>query len=112
MKVASIRRRVQIFVCNNRRDEGDSLGAGCGDRGDEVHDEMRAEIGRRGAWGEVWLARSGCLGVCPKRGCTVAVTPGPSVKDGGAQARLPVASFLVQDVEVDDVGALLDVALR
>ena len=60
-----------VFVCTNRRSAHDPLGAGCGDRGEAVYEALRAEIGRRGAWRSVWLARSGCIGVCPKKGCTV-----------------------------------------
>ena len=96
MKVAPVRRRVQIFVCTNRREGTDPLGAGCGDRGETVHDGLRAEIARRGAWRNTWLARTGCLGVCPAHGCTVVVAPSGSV---------------IQDVEPEDVDALLDAAL-
>ena len=96
MKLSSLRRRAQIFVCTNRRDARDPLGAGCGARGEAVYDATRAAIGSRGAWSDVWLARTGCLGVCPKKGCTVALAP-----SGGC----------VEEVEPDDAEALLDVAL-
>jgi (2Fe-2S) ferredoxin len=96
VKLSTIRRRAQIFVCTNRRDASDPLGGGCGDRGEAVHDAMRAAIGSRGAWSQAWLARTGCLGVCPKNGCTVALAP-----SGG----------IVEEVEPDDADALLDVAL-
>jgi (2Fe-2S) ferredoxin len=96
MKLSTLRRRAQIFVCTNRRDAGDPLGAGCGDRGEAVHEALRTAIGSRRAWTDVWLARTGCLGVCPKHGCTVALAP-----SGG----------VVEEVEPDDVDTLLDVAL-
>ena len=97
MKVSTVRRRANVFVCTNRRDARDPLGAGCGDRGEQVHDALRSAIGARRAWSDVWLARTGCLGICPTRGCTVALTPSGAV---------------IEEVEPDDAEALLDVVLQ
>jgi predicted metal-binding protein len=65
--------QVHFFVCANRRDPGSPLGPGCGDAGDAVYDAMKEEVARRAAYRAVWVTKTYCLGVCPKRGCTVAV---------------------------------------
>jgi hypothetical protein len=67
--------KVHFFVCANRRTPGDPLGPGCGDQGDAVYAALKNEVARRGAFRAVWVTRTHCLGVCPKRGCTVAVYP-------------------------------------
>ncbi len=36
---------------------------------------LKAEVARRSAYRSVWVTRTGCLGLCPKRGATVAVYP-------------------------------------
>lgn len=69
-------RRAQIFVCVNRRSPQDPLGPGCSDRGEAVYDKLRAELLARGERGAVWLARTYCLGICPKQGACVAISPG------------------------------------
>ncbi|MEO7096138.1 MAG: hypothetical protein ABI175_22945 [Polyangiales bacterium] len=96
MKISEVKRRVQLFVCTNSRRGDDPLGGGCGTRGDDVHRALTAAIARRRAWQHVWLARSSCLGVCPKQGCTVAVTP---------------TGALLDEVEADDADAVLDALL-
>lgn len=90
MKLSPYKPRVHLFVCVNRRDQSDPLGGGCGDRGEEVFAALKA----RPVPG-VWVARSRCLGLCPKRGCTVAITP--------------AMQYLV-DVEPTDVDAILSAA--
>jgi (2Fe-2S) ferredoxin len=67
--------KVHFFVCANRRPAGDPLGPGCGDHGDAVYAGLKDEVARHGAFRAVWVTRTHCLGVCPKRGCTVAVYP-------------------------------------
>jgi len=65
----AIRPTLHFFVCANRRD-GSPLGPGCGDDGDAVFDAMKAAVGadvRR-----TWVTRTQCLGICPKRGATIA----------------------------------------
>jgi (2Fe-2S) ferredoxin len=75
MRSATLAPTVHLFVCVNRRPEGSPLGAGCGDAGDAVFDVLKEEVAKRGAYRAVWVTRTLCLGVCPKRGCTVAVYP-------------------------------------
>lgn len=77
----SIGARPRIFVCTNARSPGDPLGAGCGDAGIAVHAAVLAELGRRRAYGAAWLAKTGCLGRCPRVGCTVVVTPSGATHD-------------------------------
>jgi len=75
MRTSPVAPRVHLFVCTNRRDAASPLGAGCAERGDRIFDWMKAEVARRGAYGSVWVTRTACLGLCPKRGATVAVYP-------------------------------------
>ena len=96
MKVSDVKRRAQLFVCTNGRRADDVLGGGCGARGEAVHDALRDAIARRRAWQHVWLAKVGCLGVCPKVGCTIAVTP---------------TGALLDEVEATDADAVLDALL-
>lgn len=84
--------RLHLFVCANRR-EGSPLGPGCGDRGDALYVALKAEVAARGEHATIWVTKTHCLGICPKRGATVARYPG----------REPILS----DVEVGDVEALL-----
>jgi (2Fe-2S) ferredoxin len=85
--------RTHFFVCANRRNPNDPLGAGCGDRGDAVYAALKDEVARRGAFRAVWVTRTQCLGVCPRQGCTVAVYPRAQV---------------LADVSVADARALFD----
>jgi len=96
VKISAVKRRALLFVCTNRRAPTDPLGAGCGQRGESVYEALRDAIGRRGAWRDVWLTKTHCLGVCPKSGCTVALAP-----SGGC----------IEEVEAEDADALLDAAL-
>lgn len=64
---------VFLFVCTNRRPADNPLGAGCGGPGDELHQALRQGLQRRGASSRVWLARSSCLGMCPRVGAAVAL---------------------------------------
>jgi predicted metal-binding protein len=64
---------VHFFVCENRRPEGSPLGSGCGDAGVAVYDALKAEVANASAYRAAWVTRTHCLGVCPKRGCAVAV---------------------------------------
>lgn len=84
--------RLHLFVCANRR-EGSPLGPGCGDRGDALYDALKAEVAARGDHVTTWVTKTHCLGICPKRGATV--------------ARYPGSDPIISDVEVGDVAALL-----
>ena len=89
--------RVHLFVCANRR-QGSPLGPGCGDHGDAVYDALKREVGARRLVNEAWITKTHCLGICPKRGATV--------------ARRPAAppSAVLSDVEPADAAVLLDEA--
>jgi predicted metal-binding protein len=91
MRVASSP-RLHLFVCANRRD-GSPLGPGCGERGDALYDALKATVAARRSFAEIWVTKTHCLGICPKRGATV--------------ARYPSAEPIVADVELEDVDALL-----
>jgi (2Fe-2S) ferredoxin len=90
MKASPYRARVQIFVCANRRGETDPLGGGCGERGEAVFTALKAR-----PQAGVWVTKTHCLGLCPKRGCTVTIAPA-------------MQSFV--EVEPSDVDALLSAA--
>jgi hypothetical protein len=88
--------RLHLFVCANRR-EGSPLGPGCAERGDALYDALKSEVMARRVVAEIWVTKTHCLGICPKRGATV--------------ARYPSAEPIVSDVEVGDVAALLSSAM-
>ncbi|MGZ3453626.1 MAG: hypothetical protein ACXVEF_28740 [Polyangiales bacterium] len=90
MKPSPYRARVQIFVCANRRAPGDPLGDGCGDRGDAVFSALKVK-----PIAGLWVTRTHCLGLCPKRGCTVTIAP---------------AMQSLIEVEPSDVDAILSAA--
>lgn len=56
---------------------------------------MKAEVARRGAYRALWVSRTHCLGICPKRGCTVAIYP---------------KQRIVSEVELADAVALFESA--
>lgn len=91
---AALSPRAHVFVCANRR-EGSPLGPGCSERGDEVYEAMKAEVARRGRIAELWVTKTHCLGICPKRGATVARYPG-------------FEEPIVTEVEPSDVPAIFD----
>lgn len=97
MKLATLQPRAHVFVCENRRAAGDPLGGGCADGGDAVYAALKREVTARGLVRSVWVARTQCLGLCPKRGCAVAVSPG--------------GRYLVE-VEPGDAATLLDALAR
>jgi (2Fe-2S) ferredoxin len=70
-----------LVVCTNRRSEDDPLGGGCAERGEAVYGALRDLLQQRGLRPAVWLARSYCLGSCPKLGCAVMVVPGARSQD-------------------------------
>ena len=84
---------LHLFVCANRR-QGSPLGPGCGERGDAVYEALKAEVAARGEHVTTWVTKTHCLGICPKRGATVARYPGHEQP-------------IVTDVEPSDVNALL-----
>lgn len=93
MKLATLEPRAHLFVCANRRAEGDPLGGGCADHGEAVFAALKREVAARGLVRSVWVARTQCLGLCPQRGCAVAISP---------------AGRYLLEVEPGDAGAILD----
>ena len=85
--------RLHLFVCANRREDS-PLGPGCGERGDALYDALKAEVAARAEHNTTWVTKTHCLGLCPKRGATV--------------ARYPGSEPILSDVEVADVNALLE----
>jgi hypothetical protein len=67
--------RLHLFVCANRR-EGSPLGPGCGAYGDAVYDVLKQAVAEQSRIQDVWVTKTHCLGICPKRGATVARYPG------------------------------------
>lgn len=88
---------VHVLVCDNRRDATSPLGPGCGDAGTELYDALKDEVARRGAYRSVWITRTACMSICPKRGASVAIHP---------------AQRFLTEVTAADAGALIDDALR
>jgi hypothetical protein len=60
------------------RREGSPLGPGCSDHGDALYDALKREVAERGLVSEAWVTKTHCLGICPKRGATVARYPARS----------------------------------
>lgn len=73
MKPAPLQPRVQVFVCAHARGPDDPLRSGCGEAGPAVFAALKAATLRSA--GSVWITRTGCMGLCPPRGCSVAVEP-------------------------------------
>ncbi len=93
MKLATLEPKAHLFVCANRRAEGDPLGSGCAERGEAVYGALKREVAARGRVRDTWVARTQCLGLCPQRGCAVAVSP---------------AGRYLLEVEPGDAPAILD----
>ena len=93
MKVASLKPRAHLFVCTHRRRDHDPLGGGCRERGEAVFSALKSHVNAAGLASTVWVAKTSCLGMCPRVGCTVGVAPGPRY---------------IVEVEVADAGALLE----
>ncbi|CAN5147187.1 hypothetical protein BH09MYX1_BH09MYX1_33330 [soil metagenome] len=75
MERVAQRPRVHLFVCANVR-SGSPLGPGCGDAGERVYATLKEEVAAARAYAQVWVTKTHCLGICPKKGCTVAVYGG------------------------------------
>lgn len=67
--------KIHLFVCANRRDASSPLGSGCGDRGEEVYGALKKKVAEAGAYATVWITKTHCLGICPRKGCTIAIYP-------------------------------------
>jgi predicted metal-binding protein len=67
--------KAHLFVCANRRPAESPLGAGCGNAGEEVFAGLKRAVLEGGRAASVWVTQTQCLGICPKRGATVAIYP-------------------------------------
>ena len=75
MKPTSLRPTAQIFVCTNARAPDDPLTSGCGAAGPEVFRTLKTlALGAVGG-GRVWVTATGCLGHCPRTGCSAVIHP-------------------------------------
>jgi len=75
VRPSPLKPRVHLFVCTNRREEDSPLGAGCADAGERIFETLKAVVTSRREYGSVWVTRTGCMGVCPRHGATVAMYP-------------------------------------
>lgn len=75
MKDALAPLRLHVFVCANRREPENALGSGCGDRGEALYQALKVEVLKRGLIRETWIAKTHCLGICPKEGATITRYP-------------------------------------
>lgn len=82
-------KRAHVFVCVNRRSPADPLGSGCAERGEAVYEALRGELSARGERAVVWIARTYCLGLCPKVGAAVAINPGKTLLTEVTPADVP-----------------------
>jgi (2Fe-2S) ferredoxin len=73
LKASPLRPKLHFFVCGNTRPDDSPLGRGCGLVGQHVYDAFKSVVARGGMHRDVWVTKTACLGICPKRGATVAV---------------------------------------
>jgi (2Fe-2S) ferredoxin len=75
MRLATLAPRLHFLVCANRREADSPLGPGCAAAGDAVFEALKREVASRRCFGDVWITKTLCLGVCPREGATVASYP-------------------------------------
>jgi hypothetical protein len=73
MQSAAYRPKVHLFVCTNDRDPASLLGPGCGATGLQVFQALKRCVGDDGAYASIWVTQTACMGICPKKGATVAI---------------------------------------
>lgn len=76
MTPARVTPKVHVFVCAHRREDA-GLGPGCGTAGDRAYDALAGYVTHARAHRDVWITRTRCLGLCPPRGCALAIYGGP-----------------------------------
>jgi (2Fe-2S) ferredoxin len=59
-----VRYRHHVFVCENRRPEGDPRGSCAAKGSEEIRAALKAELARRGLKREVRANSAGCLDAC------------------------------------------------
>lgn len=69
-----------VLVCTHQRPP-EAEKASCGEeQGVALRDWLKARLKADGLKGPVLCAKSSCLGVCPRRGTTIAVLPGEGLE--------------------------------
>lgn len=74
-----------VFICTNRRPEGDPRGSCAAAGGEAVRDRFKELLKARGLKGGIRANASGCLDQCPAS-CAVVVVYPEGVWYGGVQA--------------------------
>jgi len=87
--------RVHILVCANGRPPGGM--PSCGEVGEAVFARLKGHALRTGVAHEVWVTRTGCLGLCHAAGAALAI------HRPGGEGR----SVFLQAVQVDEVEEVL-----
>jgi (2Fe-2S) ferredoxin len=64
-----------VFVCTNRRPDGDPRGSCAASGGEAVRDKFKELLKARGVKGGIRANASGCLDQCPKACAAVVVYP-------------------------------------
>lgn len=75
MKVAALRPESHVLVCVNAREPDDPLRSGCGAAGPAVFSALKRATLGAGFAARVWVTSTGCLGHCPRAGCSVVMHP-------------------------------------
>jgi (2Fe-2S) ferredoxin len=75
MKPSVLKPLAHVLVCTNQRKPEDPLRSGCGAAGPEVFASLKRRVIEGGIGARVWVTSTGCLGLCPRKGCTVSVYP-------------------------------------
>ena len=75
MKASTLRPVAQLFVCVNARKPDDPLRSDCGGSGPAVFDALKRATLGAGLASKVWVTATGCLGHCPREGCSVTIQP-------------------------------------
>ncbi len=87
MQEHALPHRVVVFVCVNRRAEGERVC--CAARGgQEIRDNLKAMVKARGLQARVRVCQSGCMDRC-EQGPNVMILPENSWLSGVAEADLP-----------------------
>ena len=101
MRATDLRPLRQIFVCTNALAAEDPMRSGCGASGPAVFVALKSAVLRRGLTRDVWVTGTGCLGHCPRRGCSVVIHPANEhlveVEPGDAMQVLHAATRPSQD---------------
>lgn len=75
MKVSTLRPESHVLVCVNARRSDDPLRSGCGAAGPAVFTALKRAALDSGLGSRVWVTSTGCLGHCPRAGCSVVIHP-------------------------------------